>query len=83
MIWHEIETSPPPIYKTVLLYREGDLQPVVGWCMSRGGDTNIYMLEEGGCEAGDHRTYPILAFKPTHWVEIPRLPCPESRMVGR
>ena len=77
MNWKKIaDDGPPPRHKTVMLYREGDLYPVVGWQAAPGGPT--YILEEGGTEAGDHRAYPFLLVEPTPWREIPALPGEET-----
>lgn len=63
--WRGIDTCPP--YRTVELYRATDLFPVVGF----GMPGPIFMLEEGGPEDGEHRQYPILAYQPTHWRDLP------------
>jgi hypothetical protein len=79
--WVPTEELPPPLHRTVLLYSEGDLYPIVGSrCrgLLRKGDADhrdVYMLEEGGPEDGEHRSYPILTrYRPTHWCELPPTP---------
>jgi hypothetical protein len=71
VIWNTIESC--PTNKTVLLYRSGDLYPVVGWKQYSKGSP-WFMLEEGGPEDGEHRKYPFLHVVPTHWAELPVLP---------
>lgn len=70
--WHPITTVPP--YRTVLLYRTPDLYPVVGSLLGEGEEGDYFALEEGGPEDGEHRAYPPLKFKPTHWAELPETP---------
>ncbi len=79
--WERIDELLPPTGKTVLLYQQGDLYPVVGF-RNHGyletrddGVEDYYILEEGGPEDGEHRKYPLLAhFKATHWCELPQTP---------
>lgn len=63
-----VEDCVPQAHKTVMLYRAGDLYPIVGWwgeCAELG---RYYILEEGGPEDGEHRKYPhIPGYNPTHW----------------
>jgi hypothetical protein len=59
--WYSIFSVPD--VEVVMLYRAGDLYPVVGCYI---GD-NTFTLEEGGDEDGEHRQHPFLAWKPTHW----------------
>ena len=66
--WETIKTLRP--FKVVLLYRKPDLFPVVGFW---DGEDH-FLLEEAGPEDGEHRTYPFLSYKPTHWAYIPSLP---------
>ena len=83
--WEKVEELPPPSGKTVLLYQEPDLYPVVGFrirgIMKTGEPetADYYMLEEGGPEDGEHRKYPILEhFNPTHWCELPETPLSDT-----
>lgn len=81
MIWHAISEMPPPNHVTVLLYRAGDLYPVVGvrWGTDQNSsepDRVLWILEEGGPEDGEHRGYPLMAreAEPTHWANLPMVP---------
>lgn len=68
MKWNEISTVPE--YRVVMLYREHDLYPVVGWYLPEG----VFILEEGGTEDDPIRRHPALTWRPTHWAELPLLP---------
>lgn len=72
--WQPIETVPP--YETVELYRQTDLHYVVGFMLpaTPNGNGDMFMLEEGGPEDGEHRKYPLLKYKPTHWRYCDDLP---------
>lgn len=79
MEWHEVAKRAPLNHVTVMLYRIGDLYPVVGarWGRDPNGDDPdrvLWTIEEGGAEDGDHRVYPFLEFDPTHWADLPSLP---------
>lgn len=63
MDWQLIETLEP--YKTVFLYHDTDLFPVVGFKV--GDDGEMFILWEGGPEDGEHLEYPLLKYAPTHW----------------
>ena len=67
MMLHPIATVPECV--TVLLYRATDLHPVVGSKL----DDEHFILEEGGPEDGEHRSYPFLVYKPTHWTHLPEI----------
>lgn len=61
-------------HKCVLLYREGDLYPVVGWLhddVLYDDAHTFFVLEEGGTEDDPRRRYPLLRWKPTHFAELP------------
>lgn len=70
MKWNEISAIPVPEYRVVMLYREHDLYPVVGWYLPEG----VFILEEGGTEDDPIRRHPALTWRPTHWAELPLLP---------
>ena len=78
--WVPMAELSPPLCKTVMLYADGDLYPVIGFrnrgVMTKGErEADFYMLEEGGPEDGEHRKYPILKhYRPTHWCELPQVP---------
>ena len=63
--WRDINTLDP--YKTVLLYHNTDLFPVVGFMF---GDKEGFILWEGGAEDDERLTYPLLRYTPTHWKEL-------------
>jgi hypothetical protein len=67
LAWRPIATVPE--FSAVMLYRSGDLYPVVG---CKVGES--FMLEEGGPEDGEHRSYPLIAHAPTHWRPLPEVP---------
>lgn len=68
ILWRPIREVPP--FVTVLLYRAGDLYPVVGWRQ----DDDLFILEEGGAEDGLRRKHPRIEWQPTHFAEIPKTP---------
>lgn len=71
--WSPIETLRP--YEDVLLFREGDLYPVVGWAFEEDPEgKTYYVLEEGGQEDDEARQYPLLTWVPTHWALLPETP---------
>jgi hypothetical protein len=81
--WVPVNELPSPSGKTVLLYQEGDLYPVIGFRIRgivKTGEpetADFFMLEEGGPEDGEHRKYPFAQnYKPTHWCEVPATPLP-------
>ncbi|MGI9485436.1 MAG: hypothetical protein ACR2RF_06050 [Geminicoccaceae bacterium] len=51
-----------------MLYRLTNLYPVIGSKVS--GEEDLFMLEEGGPEDGEHRRYPFLRYAPTHWKHL-------------
>lgn len=69
--WHPIATIPYD-NRTVMLYQEGDLYPVIG---SRC-NLSYFILEEGGPEDSEHRQYPmaIEGYAPQWWRPLPPLP---------
>lgn len=70
--WRPIESIRS--YETVELYRMGDLYQVVGWRCGENEDEYMFILEESGPEDGEHRKYPTLKYRPTHWKPLNALP---------
>ena len=68
-VWLRLPILSVPEFKAVLLFRKGDLYPTVGFKVGE-----VFMLEEGGPEDGEHRRSPVLAFPPTHWRPLPETP---------
>jgi hypothetical protein len=66
--WRSIDTVPECV--TVLLYCAPSLYPVVGFMV----EPAYFILEEGGPEDDEARTYPTLRYVPTHWAPLPTTP---------
>jgi hypothetical protein len=70
--WQPVLHDSPRPFRTVLLYRQGDIYPAVGH--SYGG-TGEWILEEGGPEDAEFREYPPIGgeagkWSPSHFAEI-------------
>lgn len=79
LAWNKVSENPPRDHHAVLLYRTGDLYPVVGarWGYDLHGEDPkrvLWALEEGGAGGDERRGCPFLWWEPTHWAQIPGLP---------
>jgi hypothetical protein len=78
--WVRMSVEPPEECRVVMLYRLGDLYPIVGWRAATGMQQEVWIIEEGGPEDSEQRSYPyaLPGWQPTHWRELPSLPVPDE-----
>lgn len=79
--WQPVTDTHPSEFRTVYLYRAGDLFPAVGFrVLAQRDDAEDWLHEDAGPEDGDHQGFgPIggKGWRPTHYREIEDLPTVE------